>query len=103
MAGNNLNLDGGEISVIKALGLSGGEITGQQLAGRVNDMGVAELIESLQSLIMMGYVISDTAAIRKKEELDKARFYVNSGYARELKESMDPTPDRPKSRRIRRE
>jgi hypothetical protein len=30
-------------------------------------------------------------------------FHVNSGYARELKDAMDPNPDRPKSRRMRRE
>lgn len=103
MASNNLNLDGGEISIIKALGLSGSEISGEQLASRVSDMGVAELIDSLNGLIMMGYVISDTAAIRKEAELHRAHFHVNSGYARELKEAMDPTPERPKSRRVRRE
>ena len=31
MATNNLNLDGGEISIIKALGRSGSEISGEQL------------------------------------------------------------------------
>ena len=103
MATNNLNLDGGEISIIKALGLSGSEITGEQLASRVSDMGVAELINSLNGLIMMGYVISDTSAIRKEADFQRARFQVNSGYARELKDAMDPTPDRPKSRRMRRE
>ena len=103
MATNNLNLDGGEISIIKALGLSGSEITGEQLASRVADMGVAELINSLNGLIMMGYVISDTSAIRKEADFQRARFQVNSGYARELKDAMDPTPDRPKSRRMRRE
>ena len=103
MATNNLNLDGGEISIIKAIGLSGGEITGEQLASRIPDMGTAELLDSLKGLIMMGYVNCDTTALRKEAEFHHARFHVNSGYARELKDAMDPTPDRPKSRRMRRE
>ena len=102
MAGN-INLDGGEISVLKALGLTGTEITGDQLMTRVPDQPAAELIDTIQGLVMMGYVVSDTAAFKKLDDLKNARLHVNSGYARELKEALDPTPERPKSRRVRRE
>jgi hypothetical protein len=102
MAGN-INLDGGEITILKALGLGGSEITGEQLMSRIPDQAPAELIDSIQSLVMMGYVVSDTAGFKKLEDLKNARLHVNSGYARELKEAMDPTPEHPKSRRVRRE
>jgi len=100
---SNINLDGGEISIIKAIGLSGGEITGAQLAERVPDMVGAELLDALKGLIMMGYVVADTPALSKMSDVEHAKFHVNSGYARELKEAMDPTPEKPKSRRVRRE
>jgi hypothetical protein len=100
---SNINLDGGEISIIKALGLSGGEITGEQLAMRVPELAAGELITTVKTLVMMGYVISDDSSLKKKDDFDKAHFHVNSGYAHELKEAIDP-PERPKkSRRVRRE
>ena len=102
MAGN-INLDGGEISILKALGMSGTEVTGEQLMARVPDQPPAELIDTIQGLVMMGYIVSDTTSFRKLDDLKNARIHVNSGYARELKEAMDPTPERPKSRRVRRE
>lgn len=100
---SNINLDGGEISIIKAIGLTGGEITGEQLAERVPDMVGAELLDSLKGLIMMGYIVTDTPSLNKMADLERAKFHVNSGYSRELKEAMDPTPEKPKSRRVRRE
>ena len=36
------------------------------------------------------------------EDVEKARFHVNSGYSRELKETLNPQPKK-KSRRVRRE
>jgi len=103
MAGN-INLDGSEISIIKALGFSGGETKGEQLMLRVPEVGLSELINTLKTLVMMGYVLSDASSFSKRDEFENAHFHVNSGYANELKEAIEPASDRPKkSRRVRRE
>lgn len=99
-----INLDGGEISVIKAIGLSGTHISGEQLMERVPEFDEAELIDTLEGLIMTGYVISDKQSLHTKSELEHANFNVNSGYMRELREALDPhhKPEK-RSRRVRRE
>lgn len=103
MAKNEIQLDGGEITIIKALGITGSEITGEELMTRVPELMEAELIDSIKGLIMMGYVVADRQAFYDKEGLEQTKFYVNSGYAKDLKEAMDPNNDRPRSKRVRRE
>ena len=101
----DLNLDGGEISVLKALGIGGSGLSGEDLLARVADLEIAELIDTLQGLMMMGYVTADKQSFHSREELSKLHFQVNSGYSKDLKEAVDPsTRDKPKkSRRVRRE
>jgi hypothetical protein len=99
----DINLDGGEISIIKALGLSGSGITGELLMERVAGLEEAELIDTLKGLISMGYVNSDRNTLQTKDDLFRTIFSVNSGYAKELKEALDPRPQQKKSRRVRRE
>ena len=101
--GNDINLDGSEISVIKAIGLGGTEVDGATLIERLRDYESAELIDTLQGLVAMGYVEADKSTFHNKEEYEKTHFRVNSGYARDLKESMDPRPEPKKSKRVRRE
>ena len=103
MAKNDIQLDGGEITIIKALGLTGGEISGEELMVRVPELMEAELIDSIKGLIMMGYVVADRQAFYNKEGLQQTKFYVNSGYSKDLKDAMDPNSDRTKSKRVRRE
>lgn len=103
MARPTINLDGGETSIIKALGIGGGEITGEDLLGRLNGMEVGEVLDVLQGLIAIGYVSAERDRFHSSEEMKKLRFRVNSGYAKELKEALDPRPEPPKSRRVRRE
>lgn len=99
-----MNLDGGEISVLKALGLGGSGLVGADLLERVADLDSAELIDTLQGLMMMGYVVADKQAFHSVDELRKIHFQVNSGYSKDIKEALDPnTREKPKSRRIRRE
>ena len=101
---NELNLNGVEITVIKALGFGGGDVSGEALSSRVPDLGDAELIDSLKTLVMMGYVVSDKGSFGSSPEFRAANFHVNSGYSRELRDSMNPRlQDKPKSRRVRRE
>jgi hypothetical protein len=103
MARKELNLDGGEIAIIKAIGLSGSDIKGDDLVERVRDLVVSELIDTLKGLISVGFIEADKSNFYDEEDLKNVYFHVNSGYARELKDAMDPNPDRPKSRRMRRE
>jgi hypothetical protein len=101
---NEFNLDGVEIAIIKALGFGSGDISGASLAQRVSELGESELIDAVQTLVMMGYVISDKASFSSPEEFRSANFHVNSGYQRDLKGSLAPrTLQKPKSRRMRRE
>ena len=103
MAQSNIILDGGEISILKALGFGGGEIAGEQLLEKVPDLAIAEVIDALGGLVQMGYVMSDKISFNNADEFKKTNFHTNSGYARELKDAMDPKDEKPRSRRVRRE
>jgi hypothetical protein len=103
MGRKELNLDGGEIAIIKAIGLSGSDIKGDDLMDRVRDLGASELIDTLKGLISVGFVEADKSNFYDEEDLKNVYFQVNSGYAKELRDAMDPDKERPKSRRMRRE
>jgi hypothetical protein len=98
-----INLDGMEVSILKALGLSGNETQGEDLLLKVSDVEIAALIDIMGGLIALGYVDCDFPSISNSEAFKKARFRVNSGYSHDLKEALDPRPEPPKSRRVRRE
>jgi uncharacterized membrane protein YebE (DUF533 family) len=102
--GREINLDGVETSILKALGFGGGEITGKVVVDRVSGLELAEIIESMTGLIALGYVSSDKYAFYNREDFEAACFQINSGYSRDLKEALDPAPrNAGKSKRIRRE
>ncbi|MEA3212029.1 MAG: hypothetical protein QOE70_5086 [Chthoniobacter sp.] len=103
MGQRELHLDGGEIAVIKALGLSGSDMTGDDLMTRCDDLAEAELIDTLKSLMMLGYVVSDRSSFHNKEELKSITFRVNSGYIKDLREALSPQQAKPRSKRVRRE
>jgi hypothetical protein len=98
-----INLDGMEVSILKALGLSGNETQGEDLLMKISDVEIAEMIDIMSGLVALGYVDSDFPSISNSEAFKKARFRVNSGYSHDLKEALDPRPEAPKSRRVRRE
>ena len=103
MSDRELNLDGGEISVIKAIGLSGSEVSGEELMKRCPELVPAELIDTLQGLIQLGYVEADPSHFHDAEDLKRVSLHVNSGYAKDLRESFNPQHAKPKSKRVRRE
>jgi hypothetical protein len=105
MSGREINLDGGEISVIKALGVGSGEMNGEDLMTRLGgELVPAELIETLKGLIMMGYVEADKNAFYNSGDLGSVHFRVNSGYSKDLREALSPQHSAPKkSKRVRRE
>ena len=91
----------------RALAATGSEIVcahdSEDLMAKVSDLAGAELVDSLHGLIDMGYVSADTAAFYSAEDMEKILFRVNSGYAKDLREALDPRPQKKKSRRVRRE
>jgi hypothetical protein len=52
---------------------------------------------------MLGYVSADKSSFHEIDDMKKIHFRVNSGYAKDLREALDPTPDQKKSKRVRRE
>jgi len=102
-----INLDGGEKEILKGIGLGGSNIAGKQLLDRVNGMEEAEFISTLRGLITMGFVLADKQSFHNFEDVEHAEFHVNSGYARDLKEALDPRLRRQRkeqrNRRVRRQ
>ncbi len=103
MASREIQLDGAEISIIKALGLSSSELDGGSLLDRCKDLDVYEVIGTLKALMEMGYVDGDSEAFYSEKELGKVNFRVNSGYAKDLRNAIDPRDEPKTSKRVRRE
>ena len=100
-----IHLDGGEVTVLKAIGLGGTIVNGETLLERVHGLEEAEIMDTLRGLIMLGYLMSDKRSLYDLKDVTIANFHVNSGYARELKEALDPRSRKKprRSRRVRRE
>ncbi len=105
MAESNIHLDGGEVTILKAIGLGGTVVSGETILERVHGLEEAEIMDTLRGLIMLGYLMSDKRSLYDLKDVAIANFHVNSGYARELKEALDPRSRRKpqRSRRVRRE
>lgn len=86
----DIKLDGGEITVLKTLGLSGAQMYGKLLADRMEDMETAEFIDTLNGLISLGYVLSNKVNLRMLEDVERAFFRVNSAYAKDLRDALNP-------------
>ncbi len=97
----DIKLDGGEISILKAIGLSGTPVFGKQLRERAGEMMQAEFLDSLDGLISLGYVLASRVNIRKMEEVEQSIFRVNQAYAGDLKDALHPS--RARERQGRRE
>ncbi len=98
----DISLSGGDISVIKALGISGGQITGKTLLERVGHMEAAELLETLDMLIMLDYVQSDVERLRSVDDLKEGKFNVNGAMLRDVREAITPQKKEVKPTRQRR-
>jgi hypothetical protein len=104
MSSRDINLDGGEISILKALGSSSSETLGRDLIEKVSiDLAAAEVIDTIKGLMAMGYVDADKSGFYSVEDLEPIYFRINSGYAKDLKDAMNPQVEKPKSKRVRRE
>jgi hypothetical protein len=101
--GREIQLDGTEISVVKAIGIGGGEIDGTTLIARCEELDFAELLDAVRGLMMQGFVEADSSSFYNAKEMEAVNFRVNSGYAKDLKDAVDPKPSDKKSKRVRRE
>jgi hypothetical protein len=85
-----IKLDGGEITVLKTLGLSGAQMYGKLLIDRLKDMETAEFIDTLNGLLSLGYILSNKVNLRMREDVERAFFRVNSAYAHDLRDALNP-------------
>ena len=99
-----ITLDGGEITILKALGLSGTQLNGKMLLDRTGDMETAEMVETLTGLMDRGFVLSSKVNIQDVEDIERSSFRVNPSYSRELRDALKPGTRRreERSRRQRR-
>jgi hypothetical protein len=95
-------LSGGEITLLKTMGLSGTPVYGKLLVEQVGEPEEAEFLDELNTLIELGYVLSDKVCVRKMEDVERAVFRVNPSYARELKDAIQPSRRREREGRRRR-
>jgi hypothetical protein len=91
-------LDGGEISLLKKIGLSGAQVYGKMLVDRAEGMETQEFLDTLIGLIDQGYVLSNKVNIRLIEEVERAFFRVNAAYAKDLREAVNPGRKRDRER-----
>lgn len=98
----DINLSGGEITILKTLGLTGVATPGTVLLERLNEMEAGEFIDTLDGLLVMGYVLSNRVNVRTIEDIQRSLFRVNSSYLRELREVIHPTRRAQREQRERR-
>ena len=99
---SEISLNGGEITLLKTLGLSGSTMGGEQLADRLEEMDGAEFLDTLTGLMAMDYVVSNKVNIRTMDAVKTANFRVNPTHARDLKEAVYPSRQKPETGRRRR-
>jgi hypothetical protein len=97
-----INLSGGEISLLKTMGLSGTAVYGKLLIDKIGDIETAEFLDELNGLIDLGYVLSDKVNLRSMEDVERTVFRVNASYARDLRDAIQPGRRREKEQRRRR-
>ena len=102
--GREIKLDGGEISVLKMIGLSGSPLFGKLLLDKVEEMETGEFLDTLCGLIDQNYVLSSKVNIRLMEDVEKASFRVNPAFSKDLQDAVNPARKRERERaeRIRR-
>jgi hypothetical protein len=99
--GREIKLDGGEISVLKKIGLSGSPLFGKLLVDRIDDMETGEFLDTLAGLIDLNYVISNKVNIRLMGDVEKAHFRVNPAFTKDLQDAVNPSRKRERERQER--
>ena len=102
--GREIRLDGGEISILKKIGLSGAPLFGKLLIDRIEEMETGEFLDTLTGLMEQGYVLSDKVTVRLIQDVEKASFRVNPAFSKDLQDAVNPSRRRERERteRLRR-
>jgi hypothetical protein len=100
--GHEIQLSGGEITILKAIGLSGTAMAGKFLLDRIEEVEAGEFIDTLDGLLAMGYLFATKVNIRTLEDVERASFRVNPSYAHDLKDALDPNRRREAAKQRRR-
>jgi hypothetical protein len=85
-----IQLSGGEITIIKAIGLSGTAVAGKFLIDRIEEVEAGEFIDTVGGLVAMGYLLATKVNIRTMQDVERSSFRVNPSYAHDLKDALDP-------------
>lgn len=96
--GREIKLNGGEITLLKTIGLSGTQVAGKQLIDKIEEMETAEFLDTLAGLIDMSYVLANKVNIRTMEDVERAIFRVNPAHSKGLREAINPGRNRDKDR-----
>jgi hypothetical protein len=97
-----IKLDGGEITLLKKIGLSGSPVYGKMLIDRVDAMETSEFLDTLIGLMDQGYVLSNKVNVRVIEDVERAFFRVNPADSKDLRNAVNPSRRREQTRRQRR-
>ena len=100
--GREIQLSGGEITILKAIGLTGTAMAGQFLLDRIEEVEAGEFLDTLEGLLAMGYLLSTKVNIRTLEDVERASFRVNPSYVHDLKDALNPHRKRDEERQRRR-
>ena len=88
---HDIKLSGGEITLLKALGLSGSPLFGATFIERVKEMESAEFLDCLSGLMSAGYVLSSKVNVVRMEEAERSSFRVNPAYSKDLRNAIRPS------------
>ena len=100
--GHEIQLNGGEITILKAIGLTGGAMGGKFLLDRMEEVEVGEFIDTIGGLVAMGYLLATKVNIRTLEDVERTSFRVNPSYVHDLKDALDPSRRREATKQRRR-
>ena len=89
-----ITLDGGEITLLKRIGLSGGQIYGKLLVEDLEQEEIPVFLETLIGLLDQNYVLTNRVNVRVIEDVEKAFFRVNPAFAIALRDAVRPSRSR---------
>ena len=99
--GREIRLDGGEISILKKIGLSGTPLLGKLLIDRIEEMETGEFLDTLAGLIDLNYVLCSKVNVRVMQDVEKAFFRVNPAFSKDLADAVNPSRKRERDRNER--
>jgi hypothetical protein len=99
---SEITLSGGEITLLKTIGLGGGSMAGALLVQRMDQLETAELLDTIEGLMSQDYLLCDRVNVRTIDDVKSANFRVNPMHARELRDAVYPSRNKPEPRRRRR-